>query len=402
MNQPRLTFRSAVILMTGFMVLFVGGGSRFAIGLTLKPMVEEFGWNRATLGIAAALFLIISAICMYFAGRLADKFSLRLILGGGLAISAVGIGFMGYIEAPWQAYLLYGGIFAVGNGIASLPPVAVMVTRWFPGRSGLANAVAISGMSVGQLVMIAALTVILAEVGWRPVYGWLGISTLIMVPIVYFSIAHDRDHAAAAARQSESATMTMREIMATNRFRLLALMYVICGFQDFFMTTHVVAFAQDLGVDDLFAGNLLAFMGLAALIGVFIAGAWSDKSGPVQVTVACFVLRMGVFWLILVDQQTTSVAIFALLFGSTFLVTAPLTVIFVRDAFGLKQLGALGGLITMIHHIAGGIGAYYGALLFDWQGNYNLAFAVMLILSVIATVVTIAFRHDQRHPLITS
>ncbi|MBZ0217291.1 MAG: MFS transporter, partial [Fimbriimonadaceae bacterium] len=107
MTQANLTYRSALVLVTGFMVLFVGGGSRFAIGLTLKPMVEEFGWSRSTLGIAAASFLIISALCMYFAGKLADRFSMRLILGCGLAISALGIGFMGYIEAPWHAYILY-------------------------------------------------------------------------------------------------------------------------------------------------------------------------------------------------------------------------------------------------------------------------------------------------------
>lgn len=391
MPQPRMTYRAAMVLFAGFMVLFVGGGSRFAIGLTLKPMVEEFGWNRGTLGIAAASFLIISALCMYFAGRLADRFSLRLILGGGLAISALGIGFMGYVQEPWHAYVLYGGVFAIGSGIASLPPVAVMVTRWFPTRSGFANAVAISGTSAGQLIMIGILTVILTEIGWRSVYSLLGIATAAMIPVLFLSLAHDREHAIAAAFAAPpSNDMTVREAFATNRFRLLALMYVICGFQDFFMSTHVVAFAQDTGVNDLLAGNLLAFMGLTGLIGVFIAGGWSDRSGPIWVTLACFLLRAVIFWLVIYNKQAVSVAVFALLFGSTFMVTAPLTVIFVRDAFGLKNLGALSGLITMIHHMAGGLGAYYGAVMFDLQGNYDLAFAVLLALSLIAAVITLA------------
>ncbi|MBZ0215966.1 MAG: MFS transporter, partial [Fimbriimonadaceae bacterium] len=229
------------------------------------------------------------------------------------------------------------------------------------------------------------------------VYAWLGIATAAMIPVLFFSLAHDRDHAvAAASKVPQKAEMTVRQALRTNRFRLLALMYVICGFQDFFMTTHVVAFAQDIGVNDLFAGNLLAFMGLTGLIGVFIAGAWSDRSGPVQVTVACFILRVVVFWLIMYNQQTASVALFALLFGSTFLITAPLTVIFIRDAFGLKNLGALSGLITMIHHMAGGIGAYYGAVIFDLQGNYDLAFAAMLALSAIAATVTLALSDKTR------
>ena len=41
-----------VILIAGFLVVFVGGGTRFAIGLTLKPMVAELGWTRGELGLA--------------------------------------------------------------------------------------------------------------------------------------------------------------------------------------------------------------------------------------------------------------------------------------------------------------------------------------------------------------
>ena len=75
---------------------------------------------------------------------------------------------------------------------------------------------------------------------------------------------------------------------------------------------------------------------------------------------------------------------FALLYGVTFWVTAPLAVIFARDAFGQANLGALSGLITMIHHMAGGLGAYAGAALFDARGNYDAAFLVMFVLSVAA------------------
>jgi hypothetical protein len=34
--------------------------------------------------------------------------------------------------------VLYGVIFAIGNGAASVIPVGVMVTRTFPNRTGLA------------------------------------------------------------------------------------------------------------------------------------------------------------------------------------------------------------------------------------------------------------------------
>jgi hypothetical protein len=92
---------------------------------------------------------------------------------------------------------------------------------------------------------------------------------------------------------------------------------------------------------------------------------------------ASFILRIGAFALIMVDQSPLSITVFALIFGFTFLMTAPLLVIFVRDAFGTANLGALTGLIVMIHHMFGGLGAWIGAAIFDASGGCGAAFAVI-------------------------
>ena len=95
-------------------------------------------------------------------------------------------------------------------------------------------------------------------------------------------------------------------------------------------------------------------MGLTGLAGVIASGLASDRLGPVWPTAAAFVARIVVFGWIAIDQSPVSIAVFALVFGATFLVTAPLTVVFVRESFGTKNLGALAGLITMVHQIFGG------------------------------------------------
>jgi predicted MFS family arabinose efflux permease len=154
----------------------------------------------------------------------------------------------------------------------------------------------------------------------------------------------------------------------------------------------VVAFAQDRGVGALFAGNLLALMGLTALVGVLAAGAISDRSGPVLATAVAFGARIAVFALVTLEQSVLSISIFALVYGATFLVTAPLTVLFVRESFGTRNLGALTGLITMVHQVFGGVGAYGGALVFDLTGSYDTAFLLVLGTSAVALVLTLMLR----------
>ena len=148
MPASELSRKSLTILVIGFLVLFVGGGSRFAIGLVLKPMAEELDWTRSVFGAAAAIFLVVSSICMFAAGRLADRYSLRAVLCGGLLVAAIGTASMSFVEAPRQALAFYGVVFAIGNGLASVAPVGVLISRWFPGRIGLANAITISGWAL--------------------------------------------------------------------------------------------------------------------------------------------------------------------------------------------------------------------------------------------------------------
>ncbi len=392
MPGPALTRTSLAILVVGFLVLFVGGGSRFAIGLVLKPMAEDLDWSRSTLAASAGIFLAVSATCMFISGKLADRFSLKAVLCGGLLIAALGIGAMRYVTAPWQALLAYGVIFAIGNGIASIAPVGVMVSRRFPGRTGFANAITTSGIGIGQLFIIGALTAALAAIGWRAGFMWLGIVNLALIPIVIIAMTQSQEPQVPTPAPEAATGLTLREAARSRQFWLLTFVYSVCGFQDFFVATHVVAFAQDKGVGALFSGNLLAAMGLAGVLGVLLAGMWSDRKGPKQATLFCFILRIAIFALILIDQSTQSVTVFALLFGITFWLTAPLTVVFARDAFGTAHLGALSGLIVMVHHMCGGLGAYLGAVMFDVQGHYNSAFALMLALSIGAGLMTLGLR----------
>src|SRR5436190_18481399 len=222
---------AGLALAAAFLVLFIGGGARFAIGLTFRPMVDEFGWARGELGLAVGAYMLVSAVATFVTGRLADRFSPRALLIAGTIVGGAGIGAMSLVSQPWHALVLYGVVFAIGNGAASLVIVGVIVMRAYPGRAGLANAVAISGMSVGQLVMIALLAAVLVQIGWRSVFVWIGIAHLALPPLLLAIPAQGGTRTAAA--QGE---FSLREAAKSRQFRLLLGIYAICGLDDFFVT----------------------------------------------------------------------------------------------------------------------------------------------------------------------
>ncbi len=397
---------SWAILAVGFSILFFSGGSRFAFGLMLKPMSEELGVSRSTLSLAVTMFMVVSAVAMPFVGRLLDRWSMRGTIAIAAVAGAAGLMLMGQVQSPWQVFLVYGVVYALGNSGASIVPVVVMVSQWFVERRGIANSVAISGNAIGQLVIIGALTSALGAIGWRASYTILGaVNLAVVLPLALLAIKppppavpDEAEDAPPTIRTGEPAPepVALRRAFATREFVLLTLVYTICGIQDFFVATHIVAFAQDQGVGDVLAGNLLAWMGLLGLAGILVAGLLADAFGASRPTVLCFVLRIVAFALILTLQSTPAILVFGLLYGFTFLITAPLTVVFLGNIFGQSRLGALTGTISMTHQIAGGLGALAGGWIYDQTGSYNAAFILMLALSLAATALTLAVRERPR------
>ena len=393
-----------IILATGFAILFFNGGSRSALGLMLKPMGDDLEWSRSALSLGITAYMLVSALAMPFVGRLADRFDMRWIMGTGVVVGAVGVGLMSLIASPWQLFAVYGLVFALGNAGVSNPIVSVMIVRWFPDRRGVANSVAVSGNAIGQLVIVGLLAQSLVRFGWRVSYAALGLANLaILAPIAFAAVRAAPSQAARGKQPSSGNPATTEQavdlrqvpLWTSGQLWLLGGIYAICGFQDFFVATHVVAFALDIGFGALIAGNLLALMGVMGLLGVLVSGFLADRIGPARPTLLCFAMRVGIFVLVILSQSKPAVMMFALLYGFTFLMTAPLTVIFSGNIFGSARLGRISGTISMIHQISGGIGALAGALAFDIWGSYDRAFLLMLTLSVVATAGTLLVR-DRR------
>ena len=394
---------SWVILAIGFFILFFSGGSRFAFGLMLKPMSEDLDVSRSTLSLAVTTFMVVSALALPFTGWLVDRWSLKGTIGVAAVLGGIGIGLMGQVDAPWQVFIVYGVVYALGNAGTSVSPVTVMISRWFPNRRGIASSGAVAGNAVGQLVIVMALAAVLVSLDWRWSFTVRGSANLaVLGPLGHLAVRDkppedDTRPSSLTARAitPPDSALSLGRTLTSPQLALLVAIYMICGFQDFFVTIHIVAFARDQGVGPVLAGNLLALMGLMGLLGVLASGLLADAFGAVRPTVICFLIRMFIFAFIIFDQSTASIFVFGLLYGLTFLITAPLTVVFVGNIFGTARLGTLAGSISMAHQFAGGAGAFFGAWIFDNRGSYDDMFRLLLILSVAAAVLTTLVRERR-------
>jgi predicted MFS family arabinose efflux permease len=170
----------------------------------------------------------------------------------------------------------------------------------------------------------------------------------------------------------------------------------VCGAGDFLLTTHLVPMATDHGVPTSTAVAMLAWFGLLSLGGILLAGPLSDLIGDKVPIASAFALRVILFLLVMRFQSTAAFWALSLGFGFTFLITAPLTTTLMGRMYGFANIGLLGGFITTVHHVGGGLWAYLGGAVYDATGGYGPAMGVSAAVSAVALVCTLLIR-EVRH-----
>src|SRR5882672_11721869 len=91
------TTRDWLVPVGGTLGLIVGNGpiSVFAFGVFIGPLESEFGWSRASLGVALALCALLSAVTLPFVGLLMDKFGVRRPLAIAIVLFGLNVAVIG-------------------------------------------------------------------------------------------------------------------------------------------------------------------------------------------------------------------------------------------------------------------------------------------------------------------
>jgi MFS family permease len=373
------------VLTSAFVILFFVQGARSVLGLLFKPIIAELGWSRTEVSAAVFLNMTVFALTLTGVGRLFDRYGARRVVL--IATLFLGVGHIGIalVQSLWQFFLLYGVVTAIGFGGTSIPLFAALTTRWFHRNRGMAVSLVLTGGCLGQYLLVPVATWLMMTVGWRWVFILIGVVILVVnLAVTLWSI---RDDPAAmgltplgmhVSKPSSVAAVfgerdyTIREAMRTSSFWLFMVVMFVCGGGDYLVLLHLVPMVTDHAIAAETAAGMLAWFGLFSLIGVLIAGRAIDRFGDKIPLVLTFILRGLLFLLILQYQTTATFYIFALGFGFTMLITAPITTTLMGRLFGLTHLGLITGVITTVHHLSGGLWAYLGGLFFDRSGDYRL------------------------------
>ena len=128
-GSPRLHIM--LVVAVTFLALLVSAGLRATPGVLLLPLQLQFGWDRATISLGAAVGIFLYGLVGPFAAALMQTVGIRRTMLGGLGLMAAATFVSQWMSAPWQISCTWGVFSGIGSGAVASVLGAAVVNRWF-------------------------------------------------------------------------------------------------------------------------------------------------------------------------------------------------------------------------------------------------------------------------------
>jgi MFS family permease len=300
-----------------------------------------------------------------------------------MVLTGLGLAAASAARSVAEVYAAYGLGVGLGVGCSYVPAVGA-VQRWFLRRRGLASGLAVPGIGLGTLVMPPFASLLIAQLGWREAYLFLGVLAAAVGGAMALMIENDpRDRglrpdgdppqrADQTARAAGAAGASVREAIRSQRFAALYAACLTSSFGAFVPFVHLVPFATDHGVAQVSAVALLGMIGVGSTAGRFFLGGLADRVGRALSLLAMF-LGMGLallVWAAATDFWT--LAAFAFAYGVFYGGWVAMLPAVVMDYFGGRNVSGIIGILYTSVAFGTLIGPSAAGFAFDLRHSYTV------------------------------
>lgn len=168
------------ILSVLFLAWFIGYFDRVAINVAAIPLVKDFGFSAAQVGLIMSIFYLGYAPMQLVGGWMADKFGSRRILLGAITVWSI---FTGLTGAAWNfiSFLVVRFLFGVGEGPFPSATSVTVAELFEKEKRARAKSVLLSAQFLAVALGTVAVAALIGAVGWRVVFWILGIAGIFIL-----------------------------------------------------------------------------------------------------------------------------------------------------------------------------------------------------------------------------
>lgn len=391
--KPLPNARLWLLLAAAFGTFAIGAGFMHSYTVFLVTFIQVFGWSRAEVSLAYAVSQVVSGISSPLVGYLVDRLGpMRLVLMGGVLLT-IGLVANAFDHTLWQIVLLYGVVMTLGANCLGLVVFVPLLSRHFVRNRGMAVSVVQSANGFARAFSAPLATMMIGSLGWRATYLWQGVFMgVILLPLASLFRGLGRG---VSRRSTDGHGWTLGQAVRTPHFWLLFAVYMFTGLGSFLVALHQLAFAVNIGFDQLYAAGVLGMGAFLSLPGVILTGTISDYIGrelSAIVTYGTSILGVIFGLMITSPDQHLLLWLHACFFGLTWGARGPAITAKTADLFPGPNLGAILGVITIGTGLGAAAGSWMAGFVFDVTGSYRVAFSLSILFYVAGGIAFWALR----------
>ncbi|MEE8227059.1 MAG: MFS transporter, partial [Kiloniellales bacterium] len=371
-----------LILICGAAVLALNMGIRQTFGLFLEPVTLDLAMSRSNFALAIAVQNLLWGLLTPACGMLADRYGTGRVLAAGGLLYALGNTVMALGESAFAVHLGAGVMVGMAVGASGFPLVLAVVARSVPEeRRSMALAIAATGGSVGQFLLLPFSQVLIEGLGWPAALLILAALAALIVPLAAALAGKPTMAAAGPASPGGALSQARRH----RGFLLLTAGFFVCGFHVSFIATHLPGYITSLNLDPLVGASALGLIGFFNILGGLAAGVLGSRFRLKYVLSMIYLARAVAIGLFLFGPKTEwAVFAFSAVIGLLWLSTVPLTSSLVGQIFGSRFMATLFGIVMLGHQLGAFFGAWLGGLSYDLTGSYDGVWILSILLGLLA------------------
>ncbi|MDZ4338928.1 MAG: OFA family MFS transporter [candidate division NC10 bacterium] len=370
-------------------------GAVYAWSIFVRPLEQEFGWKRADVSTVFTVLVFVFGLTFVLGGRMQDKLGPTKVSLIGAGLNSLGFFMAGYTTSiAWMIFWL-GVVAATGQGFGYSTPIPVM-SKWFPDRRGLAVGLAVAGYGGGSAIFgPLGGNWLIPTYGWRNTFFIFGVIFLVMGLIATWLLQNPPagykpegwQPSAAAKAAATKYEFLPSEAVKTPTMWFMWVAYALGTAAGLMVISQLVPFARQQGHSIEIATTAIFVGAIGSASGRILSGWMSDGLG--RLNVLRLMIGVSALSMFLLFHVGASVAMLYLMvfviywcYGTQLSVNASTS----ADFWGTKNVGANYGILFTAWGVAGIIGPRIGGQLYDKFGNYEYAFYVAGVLSIVALV----------------
>lgn len=395
-SAPATPARYWSLVLPAALLLMITMGTRQSMGLFISPLNGATGLGIVAISFALAVGQLVWGLSQPLFGVLADRYGAERVLVLGAVLSAVGIALAPLMATRWGLVFTLGIIASAGAGAGAFSILIGCVSgQLAPQRRSFAGGFINAGGSFGQFLFAPLVQSCITTFGWMAALYSLALASIGGIPLARAMRRSPSDGTPASATTGSGPGMKaqLRTAFGDRSYLLVHAGFFTCGLHVAFLMTHLPGEVALCGLSPQVSGIALALVGLANIAGSLGAGVLGKYFRAKHLLFGVYLARsLCIVAFLLAPKTATTVYLFALAMGITFLATVAPTAGLVGRLFGTRYLGTLFGMTLLSHQVGGFLGAWLGGLNVAYTGNYDWMWYADAALALLAALTNLPIR----------